>query len=126
MHFVVCERVGRDPPMVVHRPGDVVRCRKAALRDGGSPVLGAPLPDAPAAEAGDVAVEASRVELCLEYRYRPAIPTDQPVQSVVTHRPEEASKLRAVFLPVGRETYAGSARAFAEALRAAFDKGSRP
>ncbi len=27
---------------------------------------------------------------------------------------------------VGRETYAGSARAFAEALRAAFDKGSRP
>ena len=127
MRFVVYDHDSLEPLTVVHLPGDVVRRLKTALQDGGSPVLRVPLQDAGAPEAGDVAVETSWVELCLEYWYRRAIPTYQPVPAIVTHQPEDALKLRAVFLPgQQKEILEERERAFAEGLRAALDKRSGP
>jgi hypothetical protein len=126
MRFVVYDHDSLEPLTVVHLPGDVIGRLKTALRDGGSPILRVPLPGA-AAEAGEVAVETSWVELCLEYWYRPAIPTYQPVPSIVTHQPEDALKLRAVFLAgQQKEVREARERAFAEGLRAALDKRSGP
>ena len=127
MRFVVYDHDSLEPLTVVHLAGDVVRDLKTALQDGGSPVLRVPLLATAGPDAGDLLVETSWVELCLEYWYRPAIPTYQPVPSIVTHQPEDALKLRAVFLP-GQQKEVREARekAFAEGLRAALDKRSGP
>ena len=129
MRFVIYAHDSLEPLTVVHLPGAVVRELKTALRDGGSPIVRVPLPVAQlemaGAERADTAVETSSVALCLEYWYRPAIPTYEPVPTLVTHQAEDALKLRAVFLPgQQKEVREERERAFAEGLLDALNKRS--